>query len=119
MGSFANRLNPFRYVKTHKPLTIKQMRKVLKTRVFAAGIFFLQDRGTLVKLTFAWDEYLYTSAAYLYKNRMTHHLPRYRQTPDGKSGYRNGVTYFHATLLRIATVYPTFCYINANHVIHS
>ena len=48
MGSFANRLNPFRYVKTHKPLTIKQM---LKTRVFAAGIFFLQDRGTLVKLT--------------------------------------------------------------------
>lgn len=36
MGSFANRLNPFRYVKTHKPLTIKQMRKVLKTRVFAA-----------------------------------------------------------------------------------
>ena len=51
MGSFANRLNPFRYVKTHKPLTIKQMRKVLKTRVFAAGIFFLQDRGTLVKLT--------------------------------------------------------------------
>ena len=27
------------------------MRKVLKTRVFAAGIFFLQNRGTLVKLT--------------------------------------------------------------------
>ena len=51
MGSFANRLNPFRYVKTRKPLTIRQMRKVLKTRVFAAGIFFLQNRGTLVKLT--------------------------------------------------------------------
>ena len=51
MGSFATRLNSFRCVKTHKPLTIKQMRKVLKTRVFAAGIFFLQNRGTLVKLT--------------------------------------------------------------------
>lgn len=50
---------------------------------------------------------------------MTHHLPRHRQTPDGKSGYRNGVTYFYAILIRIATEYPTFCYINANHVIHS
>lgn len=50
---------------------------------------------------------------------MTHHLPQHQQTPDDKSDYHNGVTYFYAILIRIATEYPTFCYINANHVIHS
>lgn len=79
----------------------------------------LDSADTLVKLTSLPDEYLYTSGAYLYKNRMTHHLPQHQQTPDDKSGYRNGVTYFYAILIRIATEYPTFCYINANHVIHS
>ena len=116
---FARQKKVRRTAKRANVLTDSRLRKPLKIREFTAKYFLLDSAGTLVKLTSLPDEYLYTSGAYLYKNRMTHPLPRHRQTPDDKSDYHNGVTYFHATLLRIATVYPTFCYINANHVIHS